>query len=122
MSRPQYLNAYSGSSNTWSGPYEWLQTGTGSESHLEIYKSNTPGHGGSNAYLYYIAVNTTTNLWVDYGSSHPFDSPVQGTEANGDVTITLSSSASGLSQLFKFEKPVVTGWGPSSTSTGESNG
>jgi len=111
MSAPQYLTAY-GTGNAWSGPYEWHATGTGSESHLEIYKNNTTGNNSShNWHLYTIAVNTTTNTWVDYGTDHPFDSPSENTESNGDITVTLTSSGT---QLFKFLKPVVSGWGSSS--------
>jgi len=105
---PQYLTAY-GTGNVWSGPYEWYATGTGSESHLEIYKNNTTGNNQPhNFHIYTIAVNTTTNTWVDYGTDHPFDSPTEVTEANGDVTVLLSSS--GVPNLFKFLKPTTASW------------
>ena len=108
MSAPQSLTAY-GSGNTYTGPFVWNSTVIINNVSHEVYYNNTTANAGNANYS--IAVNTVTNTWLDYGNDHPFNAPAQNTETNGDVTITLSSP--GHPQLFKFLKPVVSGWGGS---------
>ena len=108
---PQVLSPY-GSGNTWS-QYVWHMTGTGAESHLEIYKNNSDlAHSLDTSY--WIAVNTNTDTWIDYGSGLP-NSVSEITETNGDITILLHNPQS---QLFKFLKPTSASWLPLSSGGG----
>jgi hypothetical protein len=111
---PQSLPSLDSTSLFHTYLYTWRKT----EGTLEVYDikvndgSDNQGQWWSDvsndpAYYHAIAVDKVTNIWEDYGSSHPFEDPVE----NNDGTILVTDGPDGsYPNLYKFTKPTDASW------------